>query len=171
MEFSPAYNVSAWIKNGAATVPTGVQCSASGAFCFLCQFKESEDDSDIENPVTDMKATIQCLAKQKKELNVIVDTIYSKYQEFRDEITYIHPISQETITKSDWSKESIQTHLIYSTEFPSIFSNSVIHIYQSIIMQLNSQIICNTTGEVREEVRKALTQTIESLGKWKKLNE
>ena len=157
---SSAYHVGAWHADG---VQHGPQCSATGEFCFLCAFRESGGEGDA---CADMKAMIRIMVSQNKELPVIVDAIHSNYEaNLRAEVSH-RTASGVVVTSPPWSRHSIQTHLVYSTEFEGLFQNVVTHIHQSIIMSLNARMM-RPNGSVIEDTRKALTDTVASLQRWK----
>jgi hypothetical protein len=156
-----AYQVGAWHADGPNHGP---QCSANGEFCFLCAFRESGAADDV---CSDMKAMIRIMVQQNKELPVIVEAVQSNYNaNIRPEVT--HKLPGGTIVESpEWTKTSIQTHLVFSTEFEGLFENVVTHIHQSVIMHLNAKML-KPSGHVDEETRKALIETVASLNKWKR---
>lgn len=156
-----AYQVGAWHADGPNHGP---QCSANGEFCFLCAFRESGSTDDI---CSDMKAMIRIMVQQSKELPVIVDAVQANYNaNIRADVTHKLP-SGVIATAPEWSKTSIQTHLVFSTEFEGLFENIVTHIHQSMIMHLNAKMI-KPSGHVDDDTRKAMLETVASLNKWKK---
>jgi len=143
----------------------GPQCSSSGAFCFFCEFQESCEDEDM---VADLKNTVKCLASQNKELPCIARCVYTKYNtDIRDEVEWKHPLTGVIILKPEWTLKSIQTHLIYSTEFQEVFNNVVEHVYQSIIMRLQARLVSCETGEVHEDTRRSMVDTVRELSRWR----
>lgn len=156
-----AYHVGAWHADG---VEHGPQCSATGEFCFLCAFRETADENDV---CSDLKAMVRIMVGQKKELPVIVDSVHSYYEEnLREEVTYKN--AQGIVeTSPAWSKHSIQTHLVFSTEFEGLFNNLVTQMHQSIIMHLNAKML-RPDNTVSEDTRKALVDTVASLQRWQR---
>ncbi len=59
-------------------------------------------------------------------------------------------------------------HLLYSTEFRSLFANAIDQVFHALIITQNATVI-SPTGEVDEEKRKALMHTIETYAKWQKV--
>lgn len=156
-----AYQVGAWHSDGPSHGP---QCSANGEFCFLCAFRESGSSDDV---CSDLKAMVRIMVQQNKELPVIVDAVHANYNaNIRSEVSHKMPTGV-IVEAPEWSKTSIQTHLVFSTEFEGLFENVVTHIHQSVIMHLNAKML-KSTGHVDEEARKALVDTVASLTKWKR---
>jgi len=154
-----AYQVGAWHSDGDSHGP---QCSANGEFCFLCAFRETGEDDDI---CADTKAMIRIMVAQSKELPVIVEAVHSTYDNnIRADITHRLP-GGAVVTAPEWTKTSIQTHLVFSTEFAGLFANVVTHIHQSLIMHLNARLV-RPDGSVDDDNRKALIDTVTSLQKW-----
>ena len=154
----PAYAVEAWFTGEKSAGP---QCSAAGEYCFFCASHDSGTDCD---PVADLKAVVQKMAGQRKELSTIVNTIHAIYNEhIRPEVVGVGPTGT-TMQAPLWSKKSISTHLIYSTEFPSLFKCVVTQIHQSIIMQLNNEVIVNNA--VMPAACEELRRMVASLKKW-----
>jgi|APSaa5957512535_1039671.scaffolds.fasta_scaffold209475_1 hypothetical protein len=144
------------------------QCSAGGEFCFFCEFNEATDAPD-ECVVAELKAMTKILVESRKELPVIVTTLRQKYnEEIRGEVEYRNKSTGQLVRGPDWSEVSIQKHLIFSSEFPQIADLVVHHVYMSMLMNINGRMICSQTGEVREEARKAFSETALSLSRWRK---
>lgn len=158
MNERPAYEIEAWFT-GAKGV--GPQCSSSSQFCFFCSFSEGVDEC---GHVANLKALVRLMVAQKKELSVIVDTVQQAYNDqVKDEVEFQNP-SGQMLCRPAWSKKSISTHLVYSTEFPEIFNSVVTHIHQSLIMQLNREAISD--GKVDQKIAEELRKMVQSLKKW-----
>jgi len=156
-----AYHVGAWHAGG---VQHGPQCSADGEFCFFCAFRESGETGDV---CADLKAMVRIMVGQRKELSVIVDALSVAYTtDLQAEVTYTNPTGV-VVRAPAWSHNSIQKHLVFSTEFAGLFENIVTHIHQSIIMHLNAKMV-RPNGEVAEDSRKALVDTVASLQRWQR---
>lgn len=121
LQGAPAYNTAAWDTGGS----TGPQCSLSGEFCFFCIFREqiqAEPEFGEDDDCTSMKNLVHSLARQHKELPIIVTTVYNMYKKhIQPTLSYRHPITGIVINNPDWTKTSIQRHLTYSLEFPELF--------------------------------------------------
>ena len=101
---------------------------------FLCEFSEHNESGSIK----DLKALIRLLVSQKKELPTIINTVQERTAKTHNG-TCAAKRAQERSWLPDWSRASISRHLVYSTEFPELFTNVVTQIYQSLIMKLNTK--------------------------------
>lgn len=168
MSSAAAYTVGAWHTSSLDAKNDGPQCSASGEFCFLCEFRNS-GGTDGADPCADIKALIALMIEQKKELPVVVDAVQATYRNtIQSDVVYTHRVTNQIVTQPDWSSSSIEKHLLFSSEFPQVFSNVVVNIHQALIMRLNAQMINTNTNEVNEETRRSFVDTIASLSRWYK---
>ena len=156
----PAYVINAW-HTGAPTI--GPQCSASGEWCFACTHCENGPrESDV---LANIKSLVKIMIEQRKELPTIVLAVEQVYNETaRENVTHVTP-SGRVITAPPWSKNSITSHLIFSTEFPELYHNVIVQCLQSILMQLNARML-TSAGEVDEHTRKAFLETTNALARW-----
>jgi len=161
---APAYNTSAWDTGG-----NGPQCSLSGEFCFFCRTNDEDKEPEFgeEDDVTAMKNLVRSLARQKKELPIIVTTIHNMYNKhIRPQVNFTHPITGINLSEPKWSKSSIQRHLTYSLEFPELFHGVIGQVFQSLITRQQETIIDPGTTFVVEDRRKALMDTVNTYLRW-----
>ena len=162
----PAYDTSAW-ETGKSEGP---QCSLSGEFCFFCQFREEHKEPEFgeDDDCTSLKNLVTTLARQHKELPLIVLTVYNMYEKhIRPNIEYRHSITGILLKQPKWTKTSIQRHLTYSLEFPELFDGVVSQVFQSIISRQQEQVMDNGNKSVIEDRRRSLMDTINTYTKWR----
>lgn len=167
VEGGPAYDMSAWHTGD----NTGPQCSASGEFCFFCQFRDKGSE-EIEFGQKDdcgaLKHMVRALARQKKEMPVIINTVSRMYQKnIRDKVNVVHSITGVRLKAPDWSKTSIQRHLTYSLEFPELFDGVVSQAFQSIIVNQQNALIDQASQHVIEDRRRAFMDTVKTYSNWR----
>ena len=132
----PAYDV--------AELP---ECSR-GQFCFFCEFSETGDSDDRMGSLKDM---VRSMAAERKSLPQIVNAVHRVYNEI---------IKGEIDGEPDWSKQSIRSHLLYSTEFTELFDHMIERVLQNIIVRQNQTLVDGLTGEIIEEKRRAFIDSI-----------
>ena len=148
------------------TVVDSPSCSSSGEFCFLCEFERDSEGDCMYGSIVDL---IEHLARNKREVPTIVKQVFNVYnQTIRDSIEYTHPDTCQVIKAPAWSTNSIRTHILFSQQFSSCWDHTVRHILHSIIVAQQSRIIDAETGDVFEEKRKGLCDTLKSLQSWEK---
>lgn len=154
----PAYVHNAW-HTGARTY--GPQCSASGEYCFACACAGGGEN----NPLDNIKSMVGIMIDQAKELPVIVLAVEQVYNETaRPHNSYVTD-GGDLIRAPAWSKNSISTHLLSSTEFPQLFQNVVGQTFRTIMSRLNDTLL-TSTGEVDDAKRKAYIDTAMAFKKW-----
>lgn len=178
IQAGPAYNPAAWRTNE----NSGPQCSQSREFCYLCTHAPhppgeeitDEEGEPIPDYYTMVVNVIQTLASENgedgsRELAVIVNAVYNMYEdEVKDEVVYDHPITGARLNKPEWSKESIQRHILYSGLCPELHDTLVDHIFHSIIDAQNRVLINVQTKAVIEDERKAFMDTMKHYTTWRK---
>jgi len=150
IEGAPAYDISGWNVSGSC----GPQCSMSANYCFLCTFREESDDitDGEEDDCGALKTMIRALAREKKEIPTIVNSVYSLYEKhIRPQCEYTHPLTGVLVKKPKWNKNSIQTHLIYSREFPDLFDSIVEQVFHTVINSQQQRVMNKNTGAVLED--------------------
>ena len=166
IEGAPAYDISAWNSSGSG----GPQCSMSGNFCFLCVFRDESDDitDGEEDDCGALKTMIRALAREKKEIPIIVNSVYTLYEKhIRPQCEYTHPITGVLVKKPKWNKTSIQTHLIYSREFPDLFDSIVEQVFHTVINSQQQRVMNKNTGAVLEDKRRSLMDSINNCSRWR----
>jgi len=141
-EGTPLYGVEA--QDG------GPQCSASNDFCFLCHFEQSPNQigtpADLYGSLVEM---INEMGQQNRELNHIVEKVYSNYEQFiRPHISYEHPETCIQITSPAWVKASIRRHLLYSSQFRSLFHITLEQMFHSIFTKQNATMVDASNGQL-----------------------
>lgn len=154
----PAYVHNTW-HTGITT--KGPQCSASGNWCFMCSCAAGGEN----NPLDNIKSMIRIMIDQHKELPTIVLAVEEVYNATaRPQCSYKTDGGQ-LIEAPAWSKNSIATHLICSTEFPELHHNVVVQVYQSMLATLNNHML-TADGNLDDAKRKAYIETATALAKW-----
>ena len=147
-----------------ATLVDAPQCSASGEFCFLCQFEPDCEGNDLYTCITDL---IDHMAHHKRELPAIVREVGRVYaSQVRDSVEYRHEDTGELVQRPEWSASSIKRHLLFSTQFSGLFDQIVRHILHSLVVRHNATMLDGETGDPIEEKRRALCDTLKSLQSW-----
>lgn len=145
----------------------GPQCAASGDFCFFCAFSESPAGSE-RGLVEDLKELVRQLNSEKKEVEVIAEAVQAAYNEMvRADVEWTK--TDGTVVQSpEWSKHSIQKHLLFSTEFEDLFDSGVDQIFHSLIFRLNERSINTADKSVDKDTHAMLMETIKQFRAWKK---
>lgn len=154
----PAYVHNAW-HTGAKTY--GPQCSASGEYCFACASAGGGEN----NPLDNIKSMVGIMIGQDKELPVIVLAVEEVYNETARPHNSYTTAGGELITAPAWSKNSISTHLIGSSEFPELFQAVIGQTYRTICSRINDTLL-TAAGDVDEAKRKAWVETTLAFKKW-----
>lgn len=105
------------------------------------------------------------LAAENKELPVIVAAVSRAYDAGPKQFVQFTFPSGRVVNNPAWSKHSIQRHLMFSTEFRSIFRHSIEHIYHALIVEEQARVML-PGGGVNQEAKKALLATINSYAAW-----
>jgi hypothetical protein len=127
-----------------------VQCSSVGEYCYLCT---NVDPDGIDGAAAGIRSFVGELTKQKKELPFIVNSVYEVYK-------------QQAIGP-EWGRESIKRHLLFSTEFSSLFHTVVDQLFVSLIMRTQARML-DEVGGVDDSARKALLESIAAFSAWKR---
>jgi hypothetical protein len=111
--------------------------------------------------VTKLKMSIRAWIAEGAERPTIVLNIERVYKNhIRDHISWENPHTNVTIEKPEWSRSTIDAHLLYSSQFPETGEQTVDHIYTALIDQLNSELIDKSTGKIIESTRVQLIHTM-----------
>jgi hypothetical protein len=178
IDAGPAYNPSAWRTHE----NSGPQCSQSREFCYLCTHTPhppgeeflDEDGEPIPDFYTMIVNVIQTLVAEResdgtREIAVIVNAIYNMYEdEVRQDVKYDHPITGALLDRPEWSKASIERHILYSGICPELHDTLVDHIFNSVIDAQNKVLMNKGTGRVVEEERKNFMDTMKHYTSWRK---
>lgn len=169
----PIYNAAAWNTHE----DSGNQCSQARDFCYLCTHRphptgEPCVDDDGE-PIIDYHTMLcdvaRTLASEEAEVATIVTTMYNLYEEeVRKEVVYYHPITKMTMEKPEWTKASIQRHILYSGLCPELHESMVDHIFHNIIDSHNAFMKNLDNGRLIENERKAFMDTMKHYTNWRK---
>ena len=163
------------MSTGAATAPlysllptestSAPQCSQSTDFCFFCEYSDATAD-DGTNIVGDLKQLGRALAEEKKETATIVTALVEAYDDSaRSQVVWTAPNGKEIIAP-EWSRTSAMRHIMFSPEFQA-FDNAVDQMFHTMIYKLNNTAVERESGNLIEETRHALIETIGSYSKWK----
>jgi hypothetical protein len=115
---------------------------------------ENVDPEGSDGPAAALRGLVAELVRKKKELPFVVNSVYAIY-------------TTELRGEKAWSKASIKRHLLFSTEFDSLFTCVVDQLFISLIMRTQSQMV-NEIGGIDEVARKALLESIGAFNTWKK---
>ena len=88
-------------------------------------------------------------------------------KELRPEVVYLNPETGITVTGPEWSRDSINRHLLFSGRYPKLFDQLCGHIYSSCIIKQNDRLVNVATGAVDEESRRALMDTMKNYTQWR----
>ena len=156
-QYEPLYSMS---PNQTSACP---QCSRSSDFCFLCEYASLDNANDAVNNI---KTLGQELAREKKEISTIAAAMVEAYDEsVRSELEW--KSKNGTIVQApQWTKAAASRHIMFSTEFQA-FDNAVEQIFHTLIYNLNSRAVESSTGNVCEDTRKALVDSISKYSSWK----
>lgn len=96
------------------------------------------------------------MAAEQKSLPIIVNAVHRVYERH---------IRADALTETgnqgpEWSKKSIENHLLYSTEFRELFDSFVERCLQNIIIRQNASLVDELTGEIIDDKRKAFLETL-----------
>lgn len=157
----------AYALGGASGDRSGPQCSAHpDDFCFFCAYEkdpnaESGSAADLYGSLVDLVHSMQ---RQRKEFPAIVDAVSVAYEaQIR---AHVH--DPKFGAEPDWSVASIERHLTYSSQFEAVFDGAVTQVFHALIDRQNRGVLDGVTGEVIEERRSALMNTLDHYMKWQR---
>lgn len=142
----------------------GPQCSASNDFCFLCRFERGSTDlgtpTDLYGGLVEL---INTLGEQRRELDHIVTVVYNHYEKYiRKYVKYTHEDTGVDISEPAWVRASIRRHLLYSSQFRSLFHITIEQMYHSIFTKQNQNMIDAATGHVDGVKLKEFNDTVKT---------
>ena len=153
----PAYGI-------AGTTPSGPQCSQhKDVFCFFCEFSSSgpaDSGSDIDLRGT-LVSLVNLLHREKREFPHIIKAVHERYRA---------RIQQFVPDNPDWSMDSIRRHLLYSTEFGALFNNVVTQVFQTVICNLNENML-DDDQKVNGIRLKQFLETVKEYRSWQKADQ
>ena len=153
---SAVYELSA--PDSPVSKPTGPQCSQHSEFCFFCAYAEQDHSTNVGD--VDLRGTlvtlVRALETDNKEIHLIVQALYGRYNE---------SIRTHVPGQPSWSQESIHRHLLYSTEFASLFHHNVTQMFHSLLYKLNESML-DGDGNIVDDCRKSFIETTASFLKW-----
>lgn len=139
-----------------------LSCSKNDQFCYLCQYTQET------GLATDIRDHIRVLARRGYELPRIVSAVSTIYKnELQAHAVHVTQNGNEVKCPS-WSKESITTHLLMSSEFQdSIFYRNYIgNVFQHMIRRQVDRTL-KEDGSIDEAARKTLLESIFAMGRWR----
>ena len=139
----------------------GPQCSQhKDVFCFFCEYANSgppDDGSDIDLRGT-LTALVNTLNREKRELAHIIDAVRDRY----------HAVVRPHVPDQPmWAATSIRRHLLYSTEFAFLFNGVVTQVFQSVISNLNENMM-DDDNTVNANRLKQFLDTVKEYRSWSK---
>lgn len=158
--YGPAY--------GLGCEQSGPHCGSSSDFCFFCRFSDAGEDMSGGSILNDLKDMVRQLASENKEVDVIVDAIFSAYEDHAREDVQYTTDEGKLIQAPEWKARSIKRHLLFSREFEELFDHSIDNIFHSTIYHLNSKMIHRNTKTVEPKTHKMFIETIKAYQSWKK---
>tara|TARA_Y100000592_G_scaffold99375_1_gene175179 strand:+ start:7565 stop:8155 length:591 start_codon:yes stop_codon:yes gene_type:complete len=145
---------------------TGPQCAAHGQFCFFCTFSESPDGTE-NSLVTDLKELARQLSADRREVETIAEAIQNAYREMvQEDVEWTKP-DGTVVASPEWSKLTIERHLLFSSEFEDLFDSNVDRIFHSLIYRLNEKAINAVDMSVDKENHAMLMTTIKNYRQWR----
>lgn len=143
----------------------GPQCSGSRDFCFLCEFSDATATAS-KSLVGEVKALASQLAKEGKELPVVVSAVARAYNEgVRQFVEWENPVTKKKVRGPAWTRDAIQRHLMYSNEFP-LFDEGVNQIFHALIVAEQNVVMAKSSGRVIPEAKAELLKTIAAYSRW-----
>lgn len=136
---------------------SNLSCSASGDFCYLCSYM----DSTLSSSDLDLKAHIDMLLEEGKELPAIVKAVLDIYNnELRENC-----FDDQGNRAPEWKRASVARHLLHNNR--DIFNSYTENVLQHLIVRQSSSVIDRSTKRVNHTERQALLQSIDALARWK----
>ena len=143
----------------------GPQCSGSTDFCFLCEFADSSVTAS-RSLVAEVKALAKQLASERKELPVVVAAVAQAYNKgVRQFVEWHNPVTDKVVRAPAWTRDSIQRHLLYSSEFP-LFDEGVTQIFHALIVAEQAVVMDGSSGRVISGAKAELLRTIANYSRW-----
>lgn len=119
-------------------------------FCFFCQFGPQQSGSSDLDMASDLRSIVREMSSNHCEISQIAKRVHTVYeQDVRSTIVWENENS-EIVANPEWSIASITRHILHSAEF-SLFSTMLDSCFQSILMNLQSQIFEDGTNECDPE--------------------
>lgn len=144
------------------------QCSGNNTFCFFCAFEAQKDANNGNEHPDSLRSFVRALIEQKMEVPTIVKRLKAAYDEsVRPSVVYTDPETGESITSPEWSLESIQTHILYSKEFPECFEDSIEAVFHTLITNQNNTMFSKVTKQERPEVVESFLKTVRALSQYR----
>ena len=158
----------------AAEVPSKYNhhCAGHDEFCFFCEYDRTEacPDEAEEDLRADLAQYASSMISNKRELVTIARNIQKAYRtQVRNYVVYSPPDGSPDIPKPDWSLESIERHLMFSTEFRGVFHDYVERNFHSMLVRVGDTAITEE-GAVCETRAKQWTSLIKAYTDFRKFN-
>lgn len=150
------------VTPSANTRTDNLSCSKNDQFCYLCQYTQET------GLATDIRDHIRVLARRGYELPRIVSAISRIYdKELRHHAVHVTESGNE-IKSPPWSRDSITTHLLMSTEFQDciFYRNYLGNVFQHMIKRQVDRIV-KEDGSIDEPARRNLLDSIQAMARWK----
>ena len=121
----------------------GPQCSGSTDFCFFCAYDNGGNtESSEQNLYDNLKDIVRSMAENKKEIDAIIQAVAKNYEEYvRQHVEYCHPVTNVTLSRPEWTTESIKRHLLYSTEFRGLFQAALEQVFHSLFTVQSASLV------------------------------
>ena len=142
-----------------------LSCSKNDQFCYLCQYTQET------GLATDIRDHIRVLARRGYELTRIVAAVSRIYKnELQAHTVHVTQNGNE-VNSPVWSKDSITTHLLMSTEFQDtiFYKNYIGNVFQHMIKRQVDRTL-REDGSIDESARKNLLESIFAMGRWRGLS-
>lgn len=150
------------VTPSANTRTDNLSCSKNDQFCYLCQYTQET------GLATDIRDHIRALARRGYELPRIVSAISRIYdKELRPHAVHVTERGNE-IKSPPWSRDSITTHLLMSTEFQEciFYRNYLGNVFQHLIRRQVDRVI-KDDGSVDDSARRDLLDSIQAMTRWR----
>ena len=139
----PAYG--AWGKSYEVSGPSyEFHCAGAGEFCFFCEFEDGgcPDDTgdDLRGDLSKMAVT---MLQNRSEPRVVARRLHEVYaQSVQPHVAYTRASGME-VCSPDWSLESIERHLMFSTEYKDVFHSWLDRSHQAMLVRIGDKLVTN----------------------------
>lgn len=128
--------------------PYDCHCAGFNEFCFFCEYQNGgcPDDTgaDLRQDLAEMA---HGMLQNKKEPRVVAKAVSKAYLEsIKPYVDFIDG-SGMRVASPEWSLASIERHLMFSTEFTTVFTSWLERSHQAMLVRLGSTLV-TTEGRI-----------------------
>jgi hypothetical protein len=150
----------------------GLQCSSHpDVFCFLCRFADYSEATDPgeEDAVTGIENMITRLADNQEDIANVVAAIYKQYNHHvRPDVMYVNPATKKTLEQPEWTRDSIQRHIVFSSKWPTLFDSIQTATLRGVLIVEANSLLDLDTGEIIQENKQAYFKSLDRYDKWQR---